>query len=203
MRKRRRPWPSAPLVALNTQTCRITERDSARKTPPITSRGQRLLLSRATAARQAPMAREPVSPMNTLAGWRFCTRNPSQAPAMAAQKPARAGSPSWPRSINCSPRPVNTTAPQPAARPSRPSVRLVALLSARNTNRPRGQISRPRGNTQPRGRAKSLPSCCCQAAQARKAAAVRPCSSSLPRGERPLLVRRVRLRQSSMPPIAR
>ena len=152
------------------------------------------------------MAREPVSPMNTLAGWRFWLRKPTQHPAIATQKAAREGSPPLPRSISCRAMPVKTTAPQPAARPSRPSVRLVALLSAMNTNNPSGQISRPRGRSRPKGSPTSpgspapsqLP---CQA-QTRKRAAARACSTSLPRGLRPVLRRLVRLRQSSMAPIA-
>ena len=68
MRNRRRPLPVSSLVALYTHTCRITEIDSARNTPPISSRGQRLSLSRATAVSAAPMASDPVSPMNTRAG---------------------------------------------------------------------------------------------------------------------------------------
>ena len=66
-----RPFPVELFVALKTQTWIITDRDSARKTPPITSSGQRLFDSNATAPSAAPIAREPVSPINTRAGLRL------------------------------------------------------------------------------------------------------------------------------------
>ena len=203
MRNKRCPLPSLPFVALNTHTCKITDSDSASNTPPISNKGQRLFESSAIALRAAPIANEPVSPMNTWAGLRLCNKKPSQAPASAAQNPARAGSPLLPRSISCSPKPINTIAPTPAAKPSRPSVRFVALLSAKNTNKARGQINKPSGNHQPKGRAMLDGIASWSAAQSKNKPAARACSNNLPLALRPLFVCFVRLRQSSIPPITK
>ncbi len=77
IRKMRR-WNRRKLM-----TCMITETVSMTKSPPMMSSRSSRLSSRHSAARPAPMARDPVSPMMILAGAAFHHRNPMHAPASA------------------------------------------------------------------------------------------------------------------------
>lgn len=68
----------------------MTERASAAKISDAMRRGRKRPEAAAMAAKAAPRARDPVSPMNTCAGLLLCARNPTQDPAMAAPKIDRA-----------------------------------------------------------------------------------------------------------------
>ncbi len=59
------------------------------KRPPMTSSSRSRLRSRQSAARPAPMANDPVSPMMILAGAAFHQRKPMHAPASATETSAR------------------------------------------------------------------------------------------------------------------
>ena len=72
-------------VSLNDATCRITESASATNTPPTSTSQNSRLMSTATMPSAPPSISEPVSPMNTSAGWQFHHRKPSAAPKTAAQ----------------------------------------------------------------------------------------------------------------------
>ncbi len=63
----------------------MTERASATNTPPTSTSHSSRLISTATVPSAPPSANEPVSPMNTSAGWLLYQRNPSAAPNTAAQ----------------------------------------------------------------------------------------------------------------------
>ena len=79
MRKMRR-WNMRKLM-----TWRITDTVSMTKSPPMTSSSRSRFRSRQSAARPAPMASDPVSPMMILAGAAFHQRNPMHAPARATE----------------------------------------------------------------------------------------------------------------------
>ena len=67
----------------------MTLRASQTKSPPMMSEVISVLVRMARAARAAPRASEPVSPMKIDAGLQLCQRKPTQAPAMEAAKMAR------------------------------------------------------------------------------------------------------------------
>ncbi|MNM88546.1 hypothetical protein D3C81_1007670 [compost metagenome] len=73
------------------------------------------------------MPSEPVSPMNTLAGWALNTRKPNTAPIMAAAQTA-AGSEVTCMAITANA--PNAIALTPDSKPSTPSVKLTALVTA-------------------------------------------------------------------------
>ena len=66
----------------------MTDMDSAAIIPPIIKRDQRLFDSKAIPPSDAPMAKEPESPINNFAGYLLRKRNPIQAPAIAMQRGA-------------------------------------------------------------------------------------------------------------------
>ena len=63
----------------------MTDTASITKTPPTNIRRSSCLQQMAMMAMNPPMASEPVSPMNTWAGWALNQRKPRPAPAIAAQ----------------------------------------------------------------------------------------------------------------------
>ena len=115
-------------------TWMTTERVTITNSPPTIGRSSCVLVARASAPSPAPIASAPVSPMNTRAGAAFHQRNPVHAPAIAAATSARsrAGPTPYTWGWRNSQNPMNTKAakakvPDPAARPSRPSVRFTAF----------------------------------------------------------------------------
>ena len=116
----------------------MTEIDSAANTPPIMKREKRLFDIKAILPRDAPIANEPESPINNFAGNLFRKRNPIQAPDITMQNGANDerlfGFSS--KMIIANPVKINTL--QPLNKPSKPSVKFVELLSANNTNIPKG-----------------------------------------------------------------
>src|SRR6476469_9393828 len=110
---------------------------------------QRLFVNKATAPNAPPKAKAPVSPINTLPGLRLCAQKPKQLPLMQAQNIINSGE----VEATDAPNPKSVIAPKPPINPSTPSERLVALLSATSTKPASGQNSKPKGNTQPKGKA--------------------------------------------------
>ena len=78
IRKTRRP------SSRKLPTWRMTDTVSMTKSPPMMGNRSAVLVDSASAARPAPMANEPVSPMKIFAGAAFHHRKPAQAPSMAA-----------------------------------------------------------------------------------------------------------------------
>ena len=70
---------------MNEATWIITDSASATNTPPTSTSQNSRLMSTATTPSAPPRASEPVSPMNTSAGWQLYQRKPSAAPSTAAQ----------------------------------------------------------------------------------------------------------------------
>ena len=81
----------------------------------------------AAAARPPPRARDPVSPINILAGFLLNTRNPRHPPHTAAQKYEPAAKPYV---IPTTEKNKVTRAVDPDARPSSPSVKFTAFVIA-------------------------------------------------------------------------
>jgi hypothetical protein len=71
------------LRSLKLPTCRITDIASITKTPPMITSSSSCLVQMAAVPSAPPIASEPVSPMNTLAGWQLNHRKPKAAPASA------------------------------------------------------------------------------------------------------------------------
>ena len=59
---------------------------SITNTPPTTASDNSWRVKMAMAAREPPKAREPVSPINTLAGWVLNTKKPRREPIKTKQK---------------------------------------------------------------------------------------------------------------------
>ena len=101
--------------------------------PPIRISSTSVLVITASAAIAPPKPSEPVSPMNTDAGNELNQRKPTHAPTRQAHSSARS---SWPEVMNVIAVKVRKTiAEQPAARPSRPSVRLTPLVAPASTRK--------------------------------------------------------------------
>ena len=64
----------------------ITDNASITKMPPITTSNNSVLVKIAMAAKAPPKAKEPVSPMNTLAGFTLYTKKPRHTAATIAPK---------------------------------------------------------------------------------------------------------------------
>ncbi|MOA33192.1 hypothetical protein D3C78_1544640 [compost metagenome] len=109
------------------RTCNTTDSISITKIPPITKNSSSLFVTIAIAAIAPPMPREPVSPINTLAGCALNTRNPSTAPIMAAAQTAAGIDVACIAITAYAPKAIALT---PDSNPSRPSVKLTALLIA-------------------------------------------------------------------------
>ncbi len=99
---------------------------------PIESRPDELVVA---AASSSPMSIEPESPMKIRAGLKLCGRKPRQAPASTAAM--RAGEYAdgslpfcWTSPIANRPVAPAAIMPIPAARPSSPSTKFIALTSA-------------------------------------------------------------------------
>ena len=73
-------------VSLNEITCIITETVSSTNIPPIIAKTISCLTIIATAARDPPKDRDPVSPIKILAGGALYQRNPKQEPTIDPQK---------------------------------------------------------------------------------------------------------------------
>jgi len=126
------------LAILKILTWIITEIDSTASIPPIIKRDQRLFDINAIPPREAPIAKEPESPINNFAGYLFKKRNPIHFPAITIQRGANVKS-LFGFSIKIViARPVKINTLHPLNKPSKPSVKLVELLSANNTNIPKG-----------------------------------------------------------------
>src|SRR5438132_8711037 len=117
-------------------TCTTTERVTRTKTPPRMGSKRWVFVVRASAARPAPMAWDPVSPMKMRAGAAFHHRKPAAAAdmEMATSDRSRAGPTWYTAGWRNSQNPTNTNAAkanddEPAARPSSPSVRFTALAA--------------------------------------------------------------------------
>ena len=116
----------------------MTEIDSAASTPPMIRRDQRLFDIKAILPKDAPIAKEPESPINNFAGYLFRKRKPIHAPAITMQNGANVELLFEFSSKIIIDNPVKINTLQPLNRPSKPSVKLVELLSANNTNIPKG-----------------------------------------------------------------
>src|SRR3954471_24765760 len=140
MRKTRLP------VNLNDPTWMTTDAASSTNTPPTITRTNSCLMRSATVPSAPPSASEPTSPMKMSAGYELYQRNPRLAPTSAPQKtvssPAAANPTSskywantaWPVTYASAVNAAADTAKVLMARPSRPSVRLTALLAPTSTS---------------------------------------------------------------------
>src|SRR5699024_7596902 len=70
-------------VVLKEITWIITDNVSKTNTPPIITSSISIFVIIAIPAIAAPSDKEPVSPINNLAGWALKTKNPSSAPTVA------------------------------------------------------------------------------------------------------------------------
>ena len=91
-----------------------------------------------------PIAREPVSPINTFAGLKLNSRKPSRPPASATEKYATESS--GQSRIETAANSTNTINEEPAHRPSRPSVRLTAFVAERRIRIQNGMNAHFRSN---------------------------------------------------------
>ena len=101
--------------------------------PPITTSNNSVLVKIAIAAKAPPNAKEPVSPMNTFAGFTLYTKKPRHTAATIAPKYATLSAPIE-FVIDAAMRPITekaiaATADVPPARPSRPSVKFTAFVA--------------------------------------------------------------------------
>ena len=116
-------------------TCSTTERISHRYTKPTGSSRMGRSRPKARAHTMPPMNREPVSPMNTLAGCQFHRRNPTQAAAEAnprADRPAMESMPAHRARLKKAKKETVVFSP------SMPSVKLTALVTPTMTMAARG-----------------------------------------------------------------
>ena len=98
-----------------------------------------------------PSAKEPVSPMNTRAGYVLKRRKPMHAPAVASASTittdvASGSSPALFINSAISPSVTMTTVVTEELRPSTPSMRLTELVVARITNAAKGMYHTPRSH---------------------------------------------------------
>ena len=73
-------------VSLKEITCMITETVSKTNSPPIIAKTISCLTIIATAAKEPPNDKDPVSPIKIFAGGALYQRNPKQEPTIAPQK---------------------------------------------------------------------------------------------------------------------
>lgn len=105
-------------------------------TIPIKSRSISCLVSIDIIPSVAPRQREPVSPINILAGCVLYTKNPNRNPVIANENRAISLYPSnHPAFSDSKPNVINAIIESPVASPSKPSVRLTELLDDVNTNK--------------------------------------------------------------------
>src|SRR4051794_20962519 len=114
-------------------TWTATDSASITKMPPIINSSTSVLVRTASAAIAPPRPSEPVSPMKTPAGNELNQRKPTQAPTRQADSNARSR---WPFVMNViAVKASSTIAQQPAARPSRPSVRFTPFVAPASTRK--------------------------------------------------------------------
>ena len=87
MRKTRFP------VSLKLATWTITDTVSSTNSPPMMASTSSCLVMTLITPMAPPMASDPVSPMNTMAGGALYQRNPNPAPTMAEQNTASSPAP--------------------------------------------------------------------------------------------------------------
>ena len=102
-----------------------TDSASITKMPPSSTSSSSVLVITARPAIAPPRPSEPVSPMKIVAGKALNHRKPMQPPTRQPATIARSHSPVMKVMATYASR---TIAAHPAARPSRPSVRLTALV---------------------------------------------------------------------------
>ena len=119
---------------------------SARKTKQMMGMSSSLCIIIAVTAMMPPMASDPVSPMNTCAGYELYHRNPMSAPPKAQRNITSssdcgmymmskyAAYPMWLETYASIPSARHIIAEFPAHMPSMPSLRLEPLLTAMTTN---------------------------------------------------------------------
>ena len=73
-------------VSLNETTWTITDKASKTNKPPVIAKTISCLVIIPTAPKEPPKERDPVSPINILAGGALNHKNPKQAPIIAPQK---------------------------------------------------------------------------------------------------------------------
>ena len=88
-----------------------------------------------------PTNRLPQSPINILAGWKLKNRNPVKAPDRASITTARTTLPCHRASIAITAQAIPDI---PAARPSKPSMRLMALVTPTIHRMVTGQANQPK-----------------------------------------------------------
>src|SRR5690606_4127005 len=104
----------------------MTDNVSMTKTPPMIAKMISNFIKIATAASAAPSANDPVSPMNTFAGWALNTRNPNNAPTTAnANTMMELNCGNWLAAMSANE--PKATAAVPANNPSKPSVKFTAF----------------------------------------------------------------------------
>ncbi|MNP33986.1 hypothetical protein D3C76_1272510 [compost metagenome] len=113
----------------------MTDRISITKIPPMITNRSSVLVTIATAPIAPPIPREPVSPINTLAGCALYTRKPSTAPIIAAAHTAAGIDVACIATMANAPKAIALT---PDSKPSRPSVKLTALVMASIMNTTNG-----------------------------------------------------------------
>src|SRR3954452_12874502 len=123
--RRRKRW--------NAITWITTESASMTKMPPIRISSTSVCVITASAAIAPPSPSEPVSPMNTDAGNELNQRKTTQPPTRHADSSARSRWISPPVLNVIAVKVRNTIAAQPAASPSRPSVRFTPLVAPAST----------------------------------------------------------------------
>src|SRR5581483_3874995 len=145
-------WP----VSLNEATWMITESASMTNTPPTIGSSSSCLMRMATVPSAPPSASDPTSPMKMSAGYELYQRKPRLAPTSAPQKtvnsPAGAkrtssrycASTAWPVTYASAVNAAAEIANVLIARPSRPSVRLTALLAPTSTSTVNATYVQPR-----------------------------------------------------------
>ena len=118
-----------PCVILKYPTCKITDSTSMRYTSPTITINNGIRSISAVDATNPPSASDPVSPINTLAGYVLNIKKPNRAPitdVMIGDIFALI-----PRAAMA--KKVATITVTPDARPSRPSVKFTPLTVPRTT----------------------------------------------------------------------
>ena len=126
------PSPYFFFVYLKYAVCIITESVSIKYTKPINIRCIGIFRSIAISATDAPKKSEPVSPINTFAGYLLYHKNPIKPPINATENTVT------PYSLNTiydtSIKNIPTIVVILDAKPSSPSVRFTAFTTPTTTN---------------------------------------------------------------------
>src|SRR3989441_2418291 len=191
-------------------TCTITESASSAKIPPMKSSRNIVCVKIAIAARAPPIAIAPVSPMITSAGKALYQRKPIAAPISAAPTMARSRRlskrpPGFPERMyvttEIAVKVSRAMIPVPAARPSRPSVRLTPLAAPAITRKSSPYQAQESSRCPMPGTYTLVGRCWWRAAMPTPIV-IAPSRSSFQRAFRPSDRRCVSLMKSSMKPIA-